>query len=164
MSNKTGLDSSFHNSKKSSALYRWEVVQPGTAGRGRKWHINSAADLSAQTLLTCLCLLSVCHRLFTRDFFFFLLNYFKFCICCVLETPPLVVMCFSHRILLIFYRFYKPGTSWRETADNLGPLTLTSPFTHAPPLEKTHRICRVQCMSESSYNFPESDRNRNTKQ
>ena len=35
-----------HNSNKSSALFRWEVEQPGAADRDRRQHINSAVEIT----------------------------------------------------------------------------------------------------------------------
>ena len=85
------------NSNKSSALFRWEVEQPGATGRGRRWRINSAADImwfswqhtdigvghfptnSLRHLRWCL--LRVWHRFYTGRYWFSF-SFLHFCIRC----------------------------------------------------------------------------------
>ena len=101
-----GFHRRVNNSNKSLALFRREVEQPVAADRGRKWRINSVAEitwfsfikhrrscllLSPQTLLQSSTVSYTCMTpLFHQEliYFFFI---FHFCVYCILEvsTAPL---------------------------------------------------------------------------
>ena len=147
-----------HNSNKSTALFRWEVEQRGAAGRGKKWRVNSAAEITwltwQHTLVSALIptnspdnfvsVFYVCHCFRCMRFLFV---FFSSSVCRVLEaslTPPLAcgedrgdpLLCSHIHFSWISTDLILLEARWRKSEETVEHLSRTFEFTHAPPPEK----------------------------
>ena len=113
------------------------------------WHHHQL--LSPQTLLKSSSVSSTCMTsLFTCRYLFYLSCFSFMRLSCVRSPPPTRPQWIQQGIPCCVHTLTSSGCP-REH------LTRIFAFTHAPPLDKIWRNCRVQCMSESSYYVCTSD-------